>query len=68
MGGSVAQNIRNFRNKKGITQGELAKEIDLSRNTIVNFETARRDPRVKDLRKIARALNVPIEQLLAEQQ
>lgn len=67
MESSVAQNIKNFRNKKGITQGELAKEIDLSRNTIVNFETARRDPRVKDLRKIACALNVPIEQLLAEE-
>ena len=65
MEGSVAQNIRNFRNKKGITQSELAKKIDLSRNTIVNFETARRDPRVKDLRKIANALDVPIEQLLA---
>ena len=46
MEGSVAQNIRNFRNKKGITQSELAKETDLSRNTIVNFETARRDPRI----------------------
>lgn len=66
MGGSVAQNIRNFRNKKGITQRELAKETDLSRNTIVNFETARRDPRVKDLRKIARVLDVPVEQLLTE--
>ena len=65
MEGSVAQNIRNFRNKKGITQSELAKKIDLSRNTIVNVETARRDPRVKDLRKIANALDVPIEQLLA---
>ncbi|MBQ6664095.1 MAG: helix-turn-helix transcriptional regulator [Synergistaceae bacterium] len=66
MEGSVAQNIRNFRNKKGITQSELAKETDLSRNTIVNFETARRDPRVKDLKKIANALDVPIEQLLAD--
>lgn len=68
MESSVAKKIRNFRNEKGITQGELAKETNLSRNTIVNFETERRDPRVKDLRKIARALNVPIEQLLTEKQ
>ena len=66
MESSVAKKIRSFRNEKGITQGELAKETNLSRNTIVNFETERRDPRVKDLRKIARALDVPIEQFLAD--
>lgn len=66
MEGSVAKNIRNLRNRKGITQGELAKETNLSRNTIVNFETERRDPRVRDLRKIAHALDVPIEQLLSD--
>ena len=68
MESSVAKNIRDFRNKKGITQGELAKETNLSRNTIVNFETERRDPRVKDLKKIAHALDVPIERLLADKQ
>ena len=66
MEGSVAKKIRNFRKIKGITQGELARETNLSRNTIVNFETERRDPRVKDLRKIAHALDVSVEQLLAD--
>lgn len=66
MRGSIAKNIRNLRKKKGITQSKLAQETDLSRNTIVNFETERRDPRVKDLRKIARALDVSIEQLLTD--
>lgn len=68
MEGLVAQNIRDFRYEKGLTQSELAKETGLCRNTIVNFETARRDPRVKDLRKIAIALDVSIEQLLANKQ
>ena len=66
MEGSVAKKIRNFRKIKGITQGELAKETNLSRNTIVNFETERRDPRVKDLKKIAHALDVQVEQLLMD--
>ncbi len=66
MEGSVAKNIRDFRKRKGITQGELAKATNLSRNTIVNFETARRDPRVRDLRKIAFALDVPIGQLISD--
>ena len=66
MKGSIANNIRVFRNKRGITQAELSKEAELSRNTIVNFETGRRDPRIKDLRKIAKALNVSIEELISE--
>ena len=66
MKGSVALNIRNLRKKKGITQGELAQEINLCRNTIVNFENERRDPRVNDLKKIARALDVPVEQLISD--
>ena len=66
MKSSVAKNIRFFRKAKRITQGELSKEIGISRNTIVNFETGRRDPRIKDLRKIAKALNVSIEELISE--
>ena len=66
MKSSVAKNIRFFRKAKGITQSDLSKEIGISRNTIVNFETSRRDPRIKDLRKIAKALNVSIEELISE--
>ena len=66
MKGSITNNIRVFRKKKGFTQAELSKEAELSRNTIVNFETGRRDPRIKDLRKIAKALNVSVEELISE--
>ena len=63
---SIANNIRVFRKKKRITQAELSQKTGLSRNTIVNFENSKRDPRIKDLRKIANALNVPIEELISE--
>lgn len=58
--------IKNSRKKKGITQEQLAKLTGLSRNTIINFENDKRNPRVKDLRKIANALSVPIEQLISD--
>ena len=58
--------IKNSRKKKGITQEQLAKLTGLSRNTIINFENDKRNPRVRDLRKIANALSVPIEQLIAD--
>lgn len=62
------EEIRHSRKEKGITQEQLAKISGLSRSSIINFETGRRDPRVKDLKKIARALDVPVEQLLADKQ
>lgn len=62
------EEIRHSRKEKGITQEQLAKISGLSRSSIINFETGRRDPRVKDLKKIAHALNVPVEQLLADEQ
>lgn len=58
--------IKNSRKKKGITQEQLAKLTGLSRNTIINFENDKRNPRIKDLRKIATALSVPIEQLISD--
>lgn len=63
----LLEEIRHSRKEKGITQEQLAKISGLSRSSIINFETGRRDPRVKDLKKIAQALNVPIKQLLAEE-
>ena len=58
--------LRCSRKKQGLSQEQLAKMSGLSRNTIINFETGKRDPRIRDLRKIANALNVPIEELVSE--
>jgi transcriptional regulator with XRE-family HTH domain len=41
-----------------LTQQQLAEAVGLSRNTIVNFETGRRIPRMDDISKIAEALGV----------
>ena len=58
--------IRQIRKKQGLSQEQLAKMSGLSRYTIINFETGKRDPRIKDLSKIAKALNVSIEELISE--
>lgn len=62
----LLEEIKNFRRQKGLSQEQLAKISGLSRSSIINFEHGYRDPRVRDLRKIARALDVPVEQLLAD--
>ena len=63
----VAQKIREARKRKGITQAELSKRTEVHRNTIINYETGRRDPRVKDLKKIAKALNVSLVELIGQE-
>ena len=60
------EGIKLSRKEKGITQEQLAKLTGLSRSSIINFESDRRNPRVKDLKKIATALNVPIETLIKD--
>ena len=60
------EEIRKSRKKQGLSQEELAKISGLSRSSIINFETGKRDPRVKDLRKIAKALNVHVQELISD--
>lgn len=57
-------NIKYWREKRGLTQADLATKSDLSRATIINYETEKRSPKACDLERIATALNVSVEELL----
>jgi len=62
---NIARNIRKLRQKKGISQDRLSKLADLSLNTIVNIESGNNpNPTIETLEKIAKALDVSIEELL----
>ncbi len=56
--------IRAFREWRGITQQELAQRIASSKSYVSQLETGRRSAGSRTLRKIARALNVPVEMLM----
>lgn len=62
---SIGQNIKKFRiNKKGWTQKELAKESEITRESIGNYERGDRTPPADILNKIAKALDVSIDDLI----
>lgn len=61
---NLAMNIRNKRISRGLSQFTLAEETGLSRSTIINYETGRREPRAGDIAKLAAALNVTPNELL----
>ena len=56
--------IKSARTKAGLTQKELAKKTGLAEITIRQYETNKREPRTENLKKIASALNIPVNELL----
>lgn len=60
---NVAAKIRMLRKEKGITQKGLALLSGLAEITIRQYEAAKYVPKLEQLRKIAKALNVRVEEL-----
>ena len=56
--------IRDLREKRGITQNELAEEIGVSNKTISKWETARGLPDISLLQPLAAALGVSVIELM----
>lgn len=57
--------IKSLREKLGLSQEKLARLADVSNNTIVNIEVGKQqNPTVETIMKIAKALNVPVEELI----
>ena len=63
----VGNNIKNYRESKGLTQVELAELADLHRNYIVTVEKGERNLSILSLQKIADALKLNIQRLFDEE-
>lgn len=66
MHAEVGQRIRSLRQKKGMLQEELARRAGLSPSALSNFEQGRRRTSLDWLRKISKALGVPMSELIPE--
>lgn len=55
--------LRYWRERRRLTQGELAAKIGVQAQTIGNIETGKAEPRLKTQRNLAEALNVPVDEL-----
>ena len=61
----IGKNIKKIRQEKGISQDRLSKLADLSLNTVVTVESgANPNPTIETLTRIAKALNVGVDDLL----
>jgi transcriptional regulator with XRE-family HTH domain len=60
----VAERIQALRQRRGLTQAELAAKAGISRGYLARLETARQDPTLTTLERLARALRVKVTRLL----
>ncbi|MBI3627824.1 MAG: helix-turn-helix transcriptional regulator [Candidatus Sungbacteria bacterium] len=61
----IADNIKKYRNKLGISQDKLSKLADVTYNTIIKIESgANINPTIETMSKIAKALNVGVDDLI----
>ena len=61
----LARNLASLRHTRSLTQGALAKAATVPRSTIATLESGAGNPSLAVLVKVAAALGVPIDELLA---
>jgi len=60
----LGQNLKRIRTQKGISQGEIARTLEIDRSFITNIEGGKTNPTLSTIAKIAKAIGVPIEDLI----
>lgn len=60
----IAKNIKALREHHDISQVELAKMLDVTDRAISAWETGIKEPRIKNIRKIAEIFNVPPSKIM----
>lgn len=60
---SFGRHLRALRTSKGVTQEQLADEVDLTVESISNIERGKFGPKFDNLEKIAAALQVSVKEL-----
>jgi len=62
---TIGKNIKRFRQDKGLSQDKLSKLADLSLNTVVKIELDDSpNPTIETIQRIAKALDVSVDDLL----
>ncbi len=54
------EKVRDFRKEQGLSQEQLAEKVKVDVRTIVAIETGKRNPTLKTINKISKALNSEI--------
>ena len=64
MGDNFNENLKNARERKGISQKDVAEKIGVAKSTYSLYESGNREPNVQTIKKIADVSNVSADDLL----
>lgn len=60
----IGKNIKKLREKKKLTQEEMAVKLDVTRQAVSNWETEKTQPDIETLHRIAQVLDVSVEEII----
>ena len=60
----LGKNLKRIRTEKAISQGDIARSIEVSRGFISNIENGKTNPTLSTIAKLAKALGVSTDELL----
>lgn len=60
----LGKNMKRIRTIKAISQGDIARSLDVGRGYISNIENAKTNPTLSTITKLAKVLGVSVSQLL----
>ena len=60
----LGQNLKRIRTKKKMSQGDIARAIEVHRAYVSGIETGKRNPTLATIEKLANALGVSASELL----
>ena len=63
---TIGEKIKSLRKAKNLKQGDLARKLKMTSAQLCRIECAKNEPSVKTLSRIAKALSIPLSELVAE--
>ena len=60
----LGQNLKRIRKGKGISQGDIVRKLGMPKSFVSNIENGKTNPTLATIAKLAKALNVNIEELI----
>jgi XRE family transcriptional regulator, regulator of sulfur utilization len=60
----LGENLKRIRMEKGISQGDIARSLDVSRGFVSNIENGKTNPTLATIAKLAQAIGVSSDELL----